>query len=55
MSGTASVCALYALFAFLILTMWRTSSWLGVDGPVAEYRQRHHHQRGLHTRIRELH
>jgi uncharacterized membrane protein YphA (DoxX/SURF4 family) len=50
MSGTASVCAFYALFAIVILTMWRTSSWLGVDG----YRQRHHHERGLHTPIREL-
>lgn len=54
MSGTASVCAFYALFAIVILTMWRTSSWLGVDGLVASYRQRHHHERGLHTPIREL-
>jgi thiosulfate dehydrogenase [quinone] large subunit len=42
MSGTASVCAFYALIAIIILTMWRTSSWLGVDGLVASYRQRHH-------------
>lgn len=41
MSGTASVCAFYALFAIVILTMWRTSSWLGVDGLVASYRQHH--------------
>jgi thiosulfate dehydrogenase [quinone] large subunit len=41
MSGTASVCAFYALFAIVILTMWRTSSWLGVDGLLAEHRQRH--------------
>ena len=54
MSGTASVCAFYALFAIVILIMWRTSSWIGVDGLVAGYRQRHHHERGLHTPIREL-
>ncbi len=53
MSGTASVCAFYALFAIVILTMWRTSSWLGIDGLVASYRQHHHHERGLHTPIRE--
>lgn len=41
MSGTASVTAFYALFAVVILTMWRTSSWLGVDGLIAGYRQRH--------------
>ncbi len=41
MSGTASVCAFYALFAIVILTMWRTSSWLGVDGLTASYRQHH--------------
>jgi thiosulfate dehydrogenase [quinone] large subunit len=48
MSGTASVCAFYALFAIVILTMWRTASWLGVDGLVANYRHRRtgkgHHQ-----------
>jgi thiosulfate dehydrogenase [quinone] large subunit len=42
MSGTASVCAFYALFAIVILTMWRTSSWIGFDGLLASYRQRHH-------------
>jgi hypothetical protein len=41
MSGTASVCAFYALFAIVILTMWRTSSWIGVDGLISGYRQRH--------------
>jgi hypothetical protein len=41
MSGTASVCAFYAAFAIVILVMWRTSSWIGVDGLVAGYRQRH--------------
>jgi thiosulfate dehydrogenase (quinone) large subunit len=43
MSGTASVCAFYALFAIVILTMWRTASWIGVDGVIANYRQHHHH------------
>jgi thiosulfate dehydrogenase [quinone] large subunit len=41
MSGTASVCAFYALFAIVILVMWRTSSWIGIDGLIAGYRQRH--------------
>jgi thiosulfate dehydrogenase [quinone] large subunit len=41
MSGTASVCAFYALFAIVILVMWRTASWIGVDGLIAAYRQRH--------------
>jgi thiosulfate dehydrogenase [quinone] large subunit len=40
MSGTASVCAFYALFAIVILATWRTSSWIGVDGLVRGYRQR---------------
>jgi thiosulfate dehydrogenase (quinone) large subunit len=43
MSGTASVCAWYALFAIVILTMWRTSSWIGIDGLIARYRQRPQH------------
>ena len=30
-----------ALFAIVILTMWRTSSWIGVDGLISGYRQRH--------------
>jgi thiosulfate dehydrogenase [quinone] large subunit len=42
MSGTASVCAFYALFAIVILATWRTSSWIGFDGWLASYRQRHH-------------
>jgi hypothetical protein len=33
-AGDASVCAFYALFSVVILATWRTSSWLGVDGPV---------------------
>jgi thiosulfate dehydrogenase [quinone] large subunit len=41
MSGTASVCAFYALFAIVILTMWKTASWLGIDGLWAGYRSRH--------------
>jgi thiosulfate dehydrogenase [quinone] large subunit len=41
MSGTASVCAFYALFAIVILVMWRTSSWIGIDGLIAADRQRH--------------
>jgi hypothetical protein len=53
MSGTASVCAFYALFAIVILVMWRTSGWIGIDGLIAGYRQRHHNERGLHTPIRE--
>src|SRR6202034_2555189 len=44
MSGTASVCAWYALFAIVILTMWRTSSWIGIDGLIARYCQRQHGQ-----------
>jgi thiosulfate dehydrogenase (quinone) large subunit len=40
MSGTASVSAFYALFAIVILVMWRTSSWIGVDGLIAGCRQR---------------
>ncbi len=49
MSGTASVCAFYALFAIVILSMWKTSSWIGFDGLLAKYRQRHH---GEHHQIR---
>jgi thiosulfate dehydrogenase [quinone] large subunit len=48
MSGTASVCAFYALFAIVILVMWRTSSWLGADGLVASYRQ---HHKGDHAAV----
>lgn len=40
MSGTASVCAFYALFAIVILAMWRTSGWIGVDGLTSGRRQR---------------
>jgi thiosulfate dehydrogenase [quinone] large subunit len=41
MSGTASVCAFYAAIAIVILVMWRTASWIGADGLIAGYRQRH--------------
>ena len=41
MSGTASVTAFYALFAIVILVMWRTSSWIGLDGLISGYRQSH--------------
>jgi thiosulfate dehydrogenase (quinone) large subunit len=51
MSGTASVCAFYALFAIVILATWRTSSWIGVDGLVAGYRQRHHKGTATSTRL----
>ena len=45
MSGTASVCAFYALFAIVILATWKTSSWIGLDGVIASYRQRHQDRR----------
>jgi thiosulfate dehydrogenase [quinone] large subunit len=43
MSGTASVCAFYALCAIIVLATWRTSTWIGVDGIIAGYKQRRHH------------
>jgi uncharacterized membrane protein YphA (DoxX/SURF4 family) len=43
MSGTASVCAFYAACAIIVLATWRTSSWIGVDGLIAGYKQRRHH------------
>jgi thiosulfate dehydrogenase (quinone) large subunit len=51
MSGTASVCAFYALFAIVILVMWRTSSWIGIDGLFSAYRQRHPGLLAAHPRI----
>jgi hypothetical protein len=39
------VCGFYALFAIVILATWKTSSWIGVDGLVAGYRQRRHDRR----------
>ena len=47
MSGTASVCGFYALFAIVILATWKTSSWFGVDGLIAGYRQRRNGHRHL--------
>jgi thiosulfate dehydrogenase [quinone] large subunit len=41
MSGTASVCAFYALFAVILLAFWRTSGWIGADGIITGFRQRH--------------
>jgi thiosulfate dehydrogenase [quinone] large subunit len=49
MSGSAWG-VLHALFAIVILVMWRTSSWIGADGLLAGYWQRH---RGEH--VRHLH
>ena len=43
MSGTASVCGFYALCAIIVLATWRTSTWIGVDGLIAGWRQRRHH------------
>jgi thiosulfate dehydrogenase [quinone] large subunit len=43
MSGTASVCAFYALCALIVLATWRTSTWIGVDGLINGYRQRRRH------------
>jgi thiosulfate dehydrogenase (quinone) large subunit len=51
MSGTASVCAFYALFALVVLTFWRTSSWLGVDGLAASYRQHRQGQPKMHLHL----
>ena len=31
----------YALLAIVVLVMWKTSSWIGVDGVVANYRKHH--------------
>ena len=43
MSGTASVCAFYALCALIVLATWRTSTWIGIDGLINGYRQRRRH------------
>jgi hypothetical protein len=45
MSGTASVCAFYALFALVPLATWRTSSWLGAEGLISGHLQRRHDRR----------
>jgi thiosulfate dehydrogenase (quinone) large subunit len=54
MSGTASVCALYALCALVLLATWRTSSWIGVDGLLVGYRQRHHDRSDTETAVSRL-
>jgi len=41
MSGTASVTAFSTLFAVVILATWRTSGWIGIDGVMHGYIQRH--------------
>lgn len=51
MSGTASVCAFYAAIALVILVMWRTSGWIGADGLIAGYRQRHPTMFTFHVRF----
>jgi thiosulfate dehydrogenase (quinone) large subunit len=51
MSGTASVCAFYALFAIVILVMWRTSSLIGADGVIAGLRQRRSARRAISSSI----
>jgi thiosulfate dehydrogenase [quinone] large subunit len=43
MSGTASVCAFYAMCAIIVLATWRTSTWIGVDGVISGFKQRRHH------------
>jgi thiosulfate dehydrogenase [quinone] large subunit len=48
MSGTASVCAFYALFAIVILATWRTSGWIGVDGLISGRHQRHVAMKHVH-------
>jgi thiosulfate dehydrogenase [quinone] large subunit len=40
MSGTASVCGFYALIAVVLLVMWRSAGYIGVDGLLYGYRQR---------------
>jgi len=51
MSGTASVCAFYALFAIVILMMWRTSGWIGVDGLLIGRHQRHMRERAFRANV----
>jgi thiosulfate dehydrogenase [quinone] large subunit len=40
MSGTAGVTGFYALCALIVLATWRTSTWIGLDGLLAGFRQR---------------
>jgi thiosulfate dehydrogenase [quinone] large subunit len=42
MSGTASVCGFYALVAIILLVMWRSAGYIGVDGLLyGRYQNRH--------------
>jgi uncharacterized membrane protein YphA (DoxX/SURF4 family) len=42
MSGTASVCGFYALVAIVLLVMWRSAGYIGVDGLLyGRYQMRH--------------
>jgi len=40
MSGTAGVTGFYALCALIVLATWRTSTWIGLDGLLAGFRER---------------
>ncbi len=54
MSGTASVCAFYALCAIVLLATWRTSGWIGVDGLIGGYRQRKHDRSDTEAKVSSL-
>ena len=54
MSGTASVCAFYALFAIVILATWRTSGWIGIDGLSSGRHQRHVAMKHIDTTTEEV-
>jgi len=54
MSGTASVCAFYALFAIVILATWRTSGWIGIDGLISGRHQRHVAMKHIDTTTEEV-
>jgi thiosulfate dehydrogenase [quinone] large subunit len=40
MSGTAGVTGFYAFCALIVLATWRTSTWIGIDGVIAGFKQR---------------
>jgi thiosulfate dehydrogenase (quinone) large subunit len=50
MSGSSGG-VLHALFAVIILAMWRTASWIGIDGLLAGYRQRHQGKHAGHPHL----
>jgi thiosulfate dehydrogenase [quinone] large subunit len=54
MSGTASVCAFYALCAIVLLATWRTSGWIGADGLISGYRQRRHDRSDQEAEVSSL-